>query len=214
MPMYSKRSHSINILETPFSTVTSNGHWFHATRDTVNDYVPGLMNFYSFEELIAKAVTWIDSADSLAMIFFFALVFFVHPWIAAALVLAFHYVWYHHKSAFVNIATTPFLAFINRDFFQLLTAAIVLSFMGISGMYSAVIAGIFLFFLFKISLLRRFWDKRDSNRKNQKLPLNDRTLKMVLVRYAIYQNIPPQEIEKLDRHVQQVIVDYNRKKKK
>jgi len=212
--MNSKRTHSINILETPFSTVTSNGHWFHATRETIKDYVPGLMKIYSFEDLIAKAVTWIDSADSLAMIFFFVLAFLINPWIAAGVVLVFHYLWYHQKSAFVNIAATPLLKFINRDFFQLLTAAVVLSFMGISGMYTAVITGILLFFLFKIGLLRRLWDKLDSNRKNGKLPLNDRALKMVLVRYSMYQNMPPREVEKLDRHVLQAIVDYNRKNKK
>jgi hypothetical protein len=212
--MNSDRMHSINILETPFSTVTSNGHWFHATRETIRDYVPGLMKIYTFEDLISKAVTWIDSADSLAMIFFFVLAFLINPWIAAVVVLVFHYMWYHQKSAFVNIAATPFLKLINRDFFQLLTAAVVLSFMGISGMYTAVIAGIVLFFLFKIGLLRRLWDKLDVNRNNGKLPLNDRTLKMVLVRYSMYQNIPPREIEKIDKHVQQAIIDYNRKKKK
>lgn len=212
--MNSKRSHSINILETPFSTVTSSGHWFHATRETVKDYVPGLMKIYSFEDLIAKAVSWIDSADSLAMVFFFILAFLVNPWIAAGVAFVFHYFWYHHKSAFINIATTPFLHFINRDFFQLLMAAVALSFMGISGMYVAVVLGIFLFFLFKIGLLRRLWDKLDSNREKSGLPLNDRVLKMVLVRYSIYQNMPPKEIEKLDRHVQQSIIDYNRKKKK
>lgn len=212
--MNSKRSHSLNILETPFSTVTSSGHWFHATRDTVKEYVPGLLKIYPFEELIGKAVVWIDSADSLAMILFFALAFFINPWIAAAISLLFHYVWYHQKSAFINIPSTPFLKLLNQDFFQLLLAAVVLSFMGITGMYTAVILGIIVFFLFKIGLLRRLWDKLDSGKKGEKLPLNDRVLKMVLVRYSLYQNIPPGEIEELDRHVQQAVLDTHKKKKK
>ncbi len=212
--MNSKRLHSINVLETPFSTVTSNGHWFHATRETINDYVPGLMKIYSFEDLIDKAVTWIDSADSLAMIIFFALAYLINPWVAAAVALVFHYLWYHQKSAFVTIALTPVLKFLNKDFFQLLIAAVALSFMGIYGMYTAVSIGIVLFFLFKIGLLRRLWDKLESNSKIGKLPLNDRTLKMVLVRYSLYQNMAPKEVEKLDRHVQQAIIDYNQKRKK
>jgi hypothetical protein len=213
--MNSKKSHSINVLETPFSTVTSSGHWFHATRRTINEYVPGLMKIYPFEDLISKAVTWIDSADSLAMILFFALVFFINPWVAAVLSLLFHYWWYHQKSAFVNIPTTTVLKLINQDFFQLLLAAVVLSFMGIWGMYTAVVLGIITFFLFKIGLLRRLWDKFDAKREStEQLPLNDRTLKMVLVRYSLYQNMPPKEIEKLDRHVQQAVIDYHKKKKK
>ena len=210
--MESKRSHSINILETPFSTVTSSGHWFHATRSTIKDYVPGLMKKYPFEELITKAVVWIDSADSLAMILFFGLAFFINPWIAALIALVFHYWWYHQKSAFVNRIFTPLLSLFNKDFFQLLLAAVVLSFMGITGMYTAVVIGIIYFFLFKIGLLRRFWDWVNSKKESNNLPLNDRVLKMVLVRYSLYENIPPKDIEKLDRQVQKAVLEANKKK--
>ena len=210
--MNSKKSHSINILETPFSTVTSSGHWFHATRSTIKDYVPGLMKKYPFEELITKAVVWIDSADSLAMILFFGLAFLINPWIAALIALVFHYWWYHQKSAFVNRIFTPLLSLFNKDFFQLLLAAVVLSFMGITGMYTAVVIGIIYFFLFKIGLLRRFWDWVNAKKESKNLPLNDRVLKMVLVRYSLYENMPPKDVEKLDRQVQKAVLEANKKK--
>lgn len=208
-----RKSHSQNILETPVSTVTSGGHWFHATRDTVKEYVPGLLDKYNFEDLIKKAVTWIDSADSLALIIYFGLAFLINPWIAAAIALVFHTFWYYKKSAFVNIVMTPLLSFLNMDFFQLLLAAVVLSYMGMSGMYTAVVLGIIFFFLFKVSLLRRVWDKLQDTKAQDKLPLNDRVLKMVLIRYAIYQNIPPKEVQKLDQHVQKAVLEFNKKKK-
>jgi hypothetical protein len=210
--MNSNKSHSINILETPFSTVTSSGHWFHATRSTIKDYVPGLMKKYPFEELITKAVVWIDSADSLAMILFFGLAFLINPWIAALIALVFHYWWYHQKSAFVNRIFTPLLSLFNKDFFQLLLAAVVLSFMGITGMYTAVVIGIIYFFLFKIGLLRRFWDWVNAKKESKNLPLNDRVLKMVLVRYSLYENMPPKDVEKLDRQVQKAVLEANKKK--
>lgn len=210
--MKSRRSHSQNILETPVSTVTSGGHWFHATRETIKDYVPGLLDKYDFETLIKKAVTWIDSADSLALILYFGLAFLINPWIAAGIALGFHAFWYHKKSAFVNIVMTPVLSFFNRDFFQLLLAALVLSYMGMTGMYTAVVLGIIFFFLFKVGLLRRGWDKLQDNKSGKKLPLNDRVLKMVLIRYSIYQNMPPKEVERLDRHVQDAVIKFNRKK--
>ena len=210
--MKSRRSHSQNILETPVSTVTSGGHWFHATRETIKDYVPGLLGKYDFETLIKKAVTWIDSADSLALILYFGLAFLINPWIAAGIALGFHAFWYHKKSAFVNIVMTPVLSFFNRDFFQLLLAALVLSYMGMTGMYTAVVLGIIFFFLFKVGLLRRGWDKLQDNKSGKKLPLNDRVLKMVLIRYSIYQNMPPKEVERLDRHVQDAVIKFNRKK--
>ncbi len=212
--MSSRNSHSVNILETPFSTVTSNGHWFHATRDTVNKYVPGLLKKYSYEDLITKSVTWIDSADSIAMLLYFALAFTVNPWIAIITAPLFHYWWYHNKSAFVNIPFLTVVNLINKDLFQLLIAAVALSFMGISGMYLAVSFGILYFFLFKVSLLRRLWDKLDQSSKKDKLPLNDRVLKMVLIKYALYENMPPVEIERLENHVRQAVIDFNTKKKK
>jgi hypothetical protein len=207
-----RRSHSQNILETPVSTVTSGGHWFHATRETIKNYVPGLLDKYDFETLIKKAVTWIDSADSLALILYFVLAFLVNPWIAAGIALGFHALWYHKKSAFVNIVMTPVLSFFNMDFFQLLLAALVLSYMGMSGMYTAVVLGIIFFFLFKVGLLRRGWDKLQDKTSDEKLPLNDRVLKMVLIRYSIYQNMPPKEVEKLDKHVQDAVIKFNKKK--
>lgn len=211
--MKNRKSHSQNILETPVSTVTSGGHWFHATRETIKDYVPGLLGKYDFETLIKNAVTWIESADSLALILYFVLAFLINPWIAAAIAFGFHAFWYHKKSAFVNIVMTPLLTFFNYDIFQLLMAAFVLSYMGMSGMYTAVVLGIVFFFLFKVGLLRMGWNKLEEKRSNnEELPLNDRVLKMVLIRYSIYQNMPPKEVEKLDKHVQDAVLEFNRKK--
>lgn len=210
--MNSRKSHSQNILETQVSTVTSGGHWFHATRDTIKEYVPGLLDKYRFEELIKKAVVWIDSADSLSLIIYFGLAFLINPWIVAVMALLFHTFWYHKKSAFVNIVMTPFLKFLNMDFFQLLLAALVLSYMGMTGMYTAVVLGIIFFFLFKVGLLRRLWDRLQDPKSKDKLPLNDRVLKMVLIRYSIYQNIPPKEVQKLDKHVQKAVLEFNKKR--
>lgn len=213
LPMETRQSHNVQILETPYSTVTSGGHWFHATRDTVREYVPGLLKKFSFEELIAKSVVWIDSADSLALIIYFILAYIVDVWIAALAAFLFHFFWYHQKSAFVNIMFTPILSLFNRDFFQLLLAAVLLSFMGISGMYAAVIVGMIYFILFKVGLLRRLWDWVETKRDSKKLPLNDRVLKMVLIRYSLYENMPPREIEKMDQQVQKAILERNKKKK-
>jgi hypothetical protein len=213
--MNKRSSHSINILETPFSTVTSAGHWFHATRDTVDEFVPGLLKEYDYENLITKAVAWIDSADSLALILYFSLAYTVNVWAAATVALLFHYAWYQQKSGFVNIVFTPVLTIINKDLFQIALAAVALSFMGIYEMYIELVIGIICFFLFKVGLLRRLWDRfdRSKTRKRKGLPLNDRVFKMILIRYALYENMPPPEAERLERHVEQAVIDFNTRKK-
>lgn len=212
--MKTTHSHSENILETPYSTVTSGGHWFHATRSTIREFVPGLMKIYPFEELISKALVWINSADSLAMLLYFVLAFTTNFWIAATISFGFHAWWFFNKSAFVNILFTPLVRILNHDLLQLMVAAVALSFMGINEMYPSLIVGIVYFFLFKVGLLRRLWEKLSSNRTGQGLPLNDRVLKMILVRYSIYEDMPPVEIERLDRHVRNAVIEFNNRKKK
>jgi len=207
-------SHKINILESPVSTISSAGHWFFATRDTIEEYVPGILKKHSFESLIHKSILWIDSSDSLAMLLYFALAFVINPWFAAGSTLAFHFWWYFNKSAFISLSVAPVLKLIHHEFVQLLTAGILLSLMGMRGMYLALFFGILFFFLFKIGILRRFWDRFDKKADKDKLPLNDRVLKMILVRISMKENIAPREVQKLEEHVQDAVIKFNTKKKK
>jgi hypothetical protein len=212
--MFRSSSHKINILESQVSTISSSGHWFFATRKTVEEYVPGLLKKYSFEALIRKSITWINSADSLGMILYFILAYIVSPWLAAGITLVFHVWWYFSKSAFVSVSLTPALSFLNHEFVQLFIAGVVLSLMGMNGMYLALGFGILFFFLFKIGLMRRFWDMIDKKRKGDRLPLNDRALKMLLVRYSMKENIAPGDVQRLEEHVQEAVIKFNSKKKK
>lgn len=212
--MFGNSSHRINILESPVSTITSAGHWFFATRKTIEEYVPGILEKYSFESLIRKSIAWIDSADSLGMMVYFGLAFLIDPWLAAGITLLFHAGWYFKKSAFVSLFLTPVLKVVNHEFFQLLLAGILLSLMGMRGMYLALGFGILFFFLFKLGLLRRLWDKLDKRNMKGKLPLNDRVLKMLLVRYSIKEDIAPREVQRLEDHVQEAVIKFNSKFKK
>lgn len=212
--MFGNKSHKINILESPVSTITSSGHWFFATRNTVEEYVPGILDTYSFETLIRKSITWINSADSLGMVIYFVLAYILNPWIAAALTLVFHVWWYFSKSAFVSVSLTPVLSFINNEFIQLLIAGVVLSLMGMNDMYLELSFGILFFFLFKLGLMRLLWDKLSDRKKSDQLPLNDRVLKMLLVRLSMKENIAPSDVQRLEDHVQEAVIKFNTKKKK
>lgn len=212
--MFGNKAHKINILESPVSTISSSGHWFFATRKTIEEYVPGILEKYSFESLIRKSIVWINSADSLGMVLFFILAFIINPWIAAAITFLFHGWWYFSKSAFVSLSLTPILSFLNYEFVQLLIAGVALSFMGMNGMYIALGFGTLIFFLFKLGLMRRLWDKLDKKKKSKQLPLNDRVLKMLLVRLSIKENIAPNDVQRLEDHVQEAVIKFNSKKRK
>ena len=211
----SKKKHDIHIMESGTYTVTSGGHWFNATSETVDKFVPGLLKKHDFEKLVSRAVVWIDSTGSLAMILYFLLVFTAGTLVATIAALLFHVWWYFNKSALVNIPMSPVLNVINKDFFQLLLAGVCLSFLGINANYSGLIIGITYFFLFKVDLLRMLLDRMVAGKiSKSKLPLNDRVLKMVLVRYAMYENLSPPEVQEIDRHIQEIITKNPFRRKK
>jgi len=81
-------------------------------------------------------------------------------------------------------------------------------------MYLALGFGVVFFFLFKLGLLRRLWDMFDKKKKSDRLPLNDRVLKMILVRLSMKEDIAPGDIQKLENHVQEAVIKFNTKKKK
>lgn len=211
--MSSKYSHSQNVLESGFATVTSGGHWFHATRETVEDFVPGLLDRHEYEDLILKAVSWINSTDSLSLLLYYILVFLMPAWIAAFITVVFYFTWYYKKSALVIISLTPVLDVLNHDALQLGVAAVILSILGITGNYYGLLYGFLFFFLFKVGLLRLFlsWMEAKSN-PGEELPLNDRVFKMLLIRYSIYEDLSPPEVSRLEDHLKEAFLKFKRKK--
>src|SRR5690625_6256288 len=101
--MDKKKTHSVQILETPFSTVSNRVQWFYSTRAAVEKHLPGLLNFCTFEKLISRSIVWIDSANSLAMLLFLGLVFLIKPWPPIAISILFHFLWYHYRHLFARI---------------------------------------------------------------------------------------------------------------
>lgn len=205
--MEKKKNHSVQILETPFSTVTSRGHWFYTTRSAVEKHLPGLMNICPFEKLISSSVAWVDSANSIAMLLYLGLVFLIKPWPAMATSILFHYVWYHYHSSFTRVGWAPILTTVNHELFQLIVAVPVLSYLGMTGNYLAALLGIVCFFLFKVGLLRMLWDRIPSSRSKRKLPLNDRTLRVILTQYALRHSISPKHITEIDQQIHRMRMD-------
>lgn len=157
---------------------------------------------------------WIDSANSLAMLLYLGLAFIIDPWLATGISIFFHYIWHHYKAQFVNVRLTPVLTLINKDLFQLITAAVVLSYFGITGTPLATVLGMLCFFLFKVGLLRMLWERFQSSDPGNKLLPNDRILKEILVRYSLYHNLSEKDIKKIDKHVRNMTLDMDEKSEK
>lgn len=184
-------------IETKLGIVSRTGDWFHTTSDHIKEFVPGLLQKRSLYQLVEEAVAWVRSADSLAMTILLVLLLFIPPMFAAAIAVVFHFFWYRSKSAFVTIYMGKVLKLMNTDGYMLITALIILSYLGMSSQYLATAIGIIFFFLLKLGLLKRLWDKMDkSSFKN--LSLNDRVFKMILIKYGMYYNTEPPEVKQME----------------
>jgi hypothetical protein len=198
------RNRSRNLfIETKLGIVSRKGDWFHTTSVHIEKFVPGLLKKRPLEDLMEDAIAWVRSADSLAMSLLLVLLLFIHPLFAAAIVLAFHFFWYRFKSAFVTVFMSKILKVANSDGFLFITSAIILSYLAMDGKYLAMAIGLVFFFLLKLGLLKRLWDKVEV-RKSNKLSLNDRIFKMILVKYGMHYNAEPTEVKQMEA----VFVDF------
>ncbi|MDZ7682263.1 MAG: hypothetical protein U5J63_11275 [Fodinibius sp.] len=189
-------------LETKLGIITRTGDWFHTTSDQIEEFVPGLLEERPLDKLVEEAIAWVRSADSLALTILLGLLLFIHPILAATIAIAFHFFWYRSKSAFVTIYLGKLLKLMNKDGYLLITSLVIISLVGMDGQYLAAGVGLVFFFLMKLGLLKRLWDKIDEG-VDKKLPLNDRVFKMILVKYGMHYDLAPTRVEQMeDRFVE------------
>lgn len=199
-------------IETPLGIVSRTGDWFHTTTAYIKKFTPGLLKKRSLEQLVEEAIAWVRSADSLAMTLLLVLLLFLHPVLAAVVAVAFHFFWYRSKSAFVTIYLGKVLKFMNSDGYMLITALLILSYLGMNDQYFAAVVGLMFFFLLKLSLLKRLWDKMDRPREG-KLTLNDRVFKMILIKYGMHFNVEPTEVKQMEQTFNDVALSRKGNKK-
>ncbi|MDZ7715825.1 MAG: hypothetical protein U5J95_06385 [Balneolaceae bacterium] len=197
MEKYTPRGNKELFLETKLGIVTRTGQWFHTTQEAIEEFAPGLLQEYDISTLIKDALAWVRSADSLSLTLLMILLFLVNPWLAALATLSFHWIWYNFKSSLVNRFFGKLFSYMNKDAYLLVIAFTGLSMMGIQEQYLALGIGVIFFFLLKIGLLNMLWDRLSAT-NNQRLSLNDRVLKMVIIKYAIYEGIAPPSVQTME----------------
>ncbi len=196
MKKHEARSNTF-FLETQLGIVTRTGDWFHTNANQIEEFVPGLLDKRPLDKLVEEAIAWVRSADSLSLTILLVLLLVVHPILAAVIAVAFHFFWYRSKSAFVTIFLGKVLKLMNTDGYLLITSLVIISALGMNGQYLAVGVGLVFFFLMKLGLLKSLWDKLDKG-VDKKLSLNDRVFKMILIKYGMYYNLAPKEVEQME----------------
>lgn len=193
-------------VETKVGIVTQNRDWFHTTSDHIEQYVPGLLDAVSLETLIRDAEAWVRSADSLSLTLLLVLLFLINPWLAALTTLAFHWFWYNYKSGFVTRPLGKVLSFINSDGFLMIVAFVALSLLGVGGEYTAAVIGIVFFFIMKLGLLKMGWNSLAKDYAGS-MTLNDRVLKMVIIKHAMHEDVAPAEVQTMEEQFKEVALN-------
>ena len=213
------------MLELPDGITTSEGNWYHITRDGIEKYVPGLLKEFPLERIIREADAWVKSSDGLALMLYFFLVYaMVNPLIATGISLLFYVAWYFNTSVFVNVTATPIAKTLNNDGFVYTLSAIFLigmtfndfiSGLGITIDFSAVWYGLGLFFLYKVGLLGmlvKFVINKTSGKKG--VSRQDRILNMILIRYGMKVGSLTGKVQEMEKELIRVANYHKTKKKK
>ncbi|MEX0772454.1 MAG: hypothetical protein WEB89_05960 [Balneolales bacterium] len=196
-------------IETPKGIFTAAGNWFYTTVEKLRSYAPGLFRKHSVEEIITDAEVWIRSADSLSITLFMFTLFVVGIEAAVIVTLLFLPFWHLNKSAFINYSATKLMKLIDKEAFLILLSVMVLSWMGMTGQYVSLVVGLFFFLVLKFGGYRKLVESY-YRRKVNKIPLNDRILKMVVLRYAMYEDVNVEEVRKMEADVLNMISKYKK----
>lgn len=200
-------------VETPMGIFTSAGNWFHTTVDRIQSYAPGLLEKYSFEQLIKDAEVWIRSSDGLAIVLFMLFLYLYGVLPAAIAVLIFLPVWHLNKSAFISRNMSRLLKVFDSEIVLILAGVLVLSWMGIQEQYTDLVVGLIFFLVLKFGWLRKGVDWIYHRGRGGEPTLGDRVMKMLVIRYAMYEGLDVKDVKKMESDILEVIDKKNRRKK-
>lgn len=179
----------LHTIDTPNGIFTASGHWFRTRTSHIEALVPGLAAIEPLDGIVKQAEQWIRSTESLSLWLFLALLTFTGVHVAAVASIVFYLFWYFQRSGFASPALGGFVRAATADLPILLAAVAVVSWVGNAGRTADALIGLGWVFVFRFGWLRMLLDRwHDASRP---LPMNDRILRMLLLRHAIRNGITP-----------------------
>ncbi len=194
-----------HFIETPRGIFTSAGNWFHITTEALEKYAPGLLEKQSLDKLIKKSEVWIRSADNIGITLFMLILYFQGLLPALFVTLFFVPVWHINKSSAISLWLTGVLTVLDKEIIVVLISILVLSWMGITEQYLSVFIGILFFCVLKFGWFRAFVEWLYEKLFKGTLLLNDRVLKMMILKYAMKENISVKEVDAMENEILSLI---------
>jgi hypothetical protein len=186
--------------ETPLGIFTVNGNWFYTNSSEIDRYAPGLLDKVSLKTLVSAAEIWVKSTDTISVLTFIALLLVFPGHIAALLAVLIMIVWHLMKSAFIGKVTTLIMKVISFDPLVLLLAILSLSFLGVTEEYTSLGYGLLFFILFRFGWLRKGFELL-YDKVNEGIGLNDRVMKMVIIREALNEDVRIKQVYQMEDQI-------------
>jgi hypothetical protein len=204
--------------ETPLGIFTVNGNWFYTNSDEIERFAPGLLQKISLKRLVSTAEIWVSSTDSVSVLILVLLLLVLPGYMAVLLSIMAMIFWHLMKSAVIGRITTVFVKVMSFDPLVLLLAVLSLSYLGVHEEYTSLGYGLLFFILFRFGWLRKGFDQMYI-RVNEGISLNDRVMKMVIVRQALNEDITIRQIQQMENQIRELMQkrrpkDHSRKKQK
>lgn len=209
-----------HFIETPRGLFTSAGNWFHVTSEALERYAPGLLAKHSLEKMVRMSEVWIRSADNIGIVLFMLLLYFQGFQTALLLTFFFVPIWHINKSSVVSIPLTGILTVVDKEVVVVLVSLAVLSWMGIKEEYLSLFVGFAVFCILKFGWLRFFVEWLYGFTVRGTILLNDRVLKMIILKYSLKEDIPVTEISDMENEMlsmirkQKEVIEKYRKKRR
>ena len=201
-----------NFVETPLGIVTQSGNWFFTNSDAIETYVPGLLDEVSLTEIVKTAENWLIATGSLSFILYVIFAETLPVYAAVALIPLFGYIWFFYGASFFNLPIAKLLTIFNSDITLYGLAFVMFSYWGMSGQYVILVFGILYFFVFKIGLVRRLFVKLDDKWTGKNgLLVNDRVLKMALLRFSLREHLRNTDLQNMENSIRELM---NKRKKR
>jgi hypothetical protein len=197
-------------VETPAGIFTKNGNWYFMTSELIRRLSPEVLAHKSLDDIVKDSETWVRSSDSVAVWVFIVLIQFIPVPLAFITAIGALYVWHLGKSALISKPATVTINILSNESLVLIASVASISYLGINELYSDLFISLLFFLVLRFGWLRKLFDTFFQNR-SKGMTLNDRVMKMVVVKTAITNRL---EVPGLRTMEQEIIDAMTRNKSK
>lgn len=173
-----------DFVETPAGIFTRNGNWYYMTTELIKKLSPEVLSQKSLDDIVNDSETWVRSSDSVAVWTFIILIHLIPVSLAFFTAIGVLYLWHLGKSALISKPLTLVVRFLSNESVILVAAVASISYLGIAELYTELFLSLLFFLVLRFGWLRKLFDRFYQQRSGA-MTLNDRVMKMVVVKTAI-----------------------------